>query len=98
MKLLGKLKNYRPKEVYASLTMLYFLLFLNASELLSLRIRISDIFELRHSVVYGLIRGVGDDNLRYDSALILYWVLAVLFVSIGFIKAKKISAWLWDND
>jgi len=98
MKLLDKLKGHSPKEVYASVTMLYFLLFLNASELLSSRIRISDIFELRYSVAYGLIQGIGDDNLRYDAALILYWVLAVVFVSISLIKAKKISAWLWDND
>ncbi|SMN02600.1 hypothetical protein SPONN_1477 [uncultured Candidatus Thioglobus sp.] len=69
--------------------MLYFFLFLNASEL-------SYIFDLRDSVVYGLIRGIGD--FRYDATLILYWVLAVIFVSISLIKAKKISAWLWDND
>lgn len=98
MKLLDKLKNHSPKEVYALVTLLYFLLFLNASELLSSRIRISDVFELRHSVAYGLIRGIGDDNLRYDAALIFYWVLAIIFVSIGIIKAKKISAWLWNND
>ena len=97
MKILGKLYSHRPKEVYALVVMLYFLLFLNSSELLSSRIRVGDIFETRHSIVYGLIRGIGDAHLRYDAASILYWVLAVLFLAIGFIKAKQISCWLWSE-
>ena len=97
MKLLKKLQNHRPKEVYVSLVLLYFLLFLNSSELLTSRIRFGDIFDIKHSVVYGIIRGIGDNHIRSDAIFILYCVLAVLFVVIGLAKSRKISNWLWDN-
>ena len=92
-----KIKKYSPKEVYVGAFIFYLLFFLNSAELLSSRIRISDIFETRHSIIYGLIRGIGDDHIRYDTATIFYWSVLVIFVGLIAIKGKKISNWLWDN-
>ncbi len=84
------IKNSKTKKGYILVTTLFVLLFLNISGY------ISHVFLIRRSVIYGLIRGLGE--LSTYPALILYWVLAVIFVGIGILKAKKISDWLWDND
>lgn len=98
MKIREVIEKYSPKEVYASIALLYLVLFLNASELFRYHIRLGDIFEIRHSIIYGLIRGVGDYNLSLDAALILYWLLAVLFVFVGLLKAQSISNWLMSKN
>jgi hypothetical protein len=95
--MLKVIARHSPKEVYIALSILYFLLFLNSAELLRSQIDILDIFEIRRSIIFGLIRGLGDDHLKQDAAFILYWIILVFSSSILLVKARKISRWLWDS-
>lgn len=90
------IKKYSPKEVYILAGALFFLLFLNSTEIFYY-LRFKDIFDIKDSIIYGLIRGVGDDQISRREAVILYWTIASLYTGIITIKARKISLWLWSN-
>jgi hypothetical protein len=49
------------------------------------------------SAVFGIIRGIGDDNLRLEAAENLYWACAAIFIFLTINKAKRISKWLWNE-
>ncbi len=93
--MIERIKSYSPNEVYV-LSAVYFLtLFLNFSEFMDSRFRFGDVFEIRRSIIYGLIRGVGDDYIRPDDALTLYWVILLTSVLLVALKARRISEWMW---
>ena len=95
--MLKKIKNHSPKEIYALLIIYVIALFLNFAEFFRSSIDFADIFNIRGSVVFGLIQGIGDDRINSDEAAILYWVTLITLVLVVHLKAKKISTWLWDR-
>ena len=97
MPFLTGLSKRRPLEVYVGATLLYVLLFLNPAELSFSYFRIGDLFELDTTIVSGLIRGIGDDDLRRPQATLLYWVVMFAYVLIVWLKAPQISNWLWND-
>lgn len=95
--MLEKIKEYSPKEVYA-LSLIYGLcLFLNMSELFRPRSDFEDIFSISGSLIYSLIRGIGDDHISYAHASLFYWLSLATYLFLVILKAQKISAWLWDR-
>lgn len=98
MKLLEALRRCRPLEVYVGAIVFYIILFINSSEVLDYRIELENFFSIRQSIVYGLIRGVGDDHLYPHAADILFWFISILYVGVVLIKARRISSWLWNED
>lgn len=93
--MIKKIKAYSPIDIYVLFSIYILTLFLNFSEFFSSRVTFSYIFEIRRSIVYGLIRGVGDEHVRHDGAIILYWVILLTSLLLITLKAKKISDWLW---
>lgn len=93
--ILQLLKQYRPKEVYAISFILFICLFTRPSQIFDGHL--DRVFDISRSIIYGLIRGVGDDRLFYDGAELLYWILLTIFVFLTFNKADKISKWLWNE-
>jgi hypothetical protein len=102
------LYSYRPKEVYFLSTVLFCMIFLNLEEAHSQYfmenllegnfVRAFDyIGGYSDSAVFGIIRGIGDDNLRRGAAENLYWVCAAIFIFLTINKAKRISKWLWNE-
>ena len=94
--MLEKIKKHSPKEVYVGAAFLFILLFLNSTEVI-FQLRLSDIFDITGSIVYGLIRGIGDNNINSDEAIVFYWVITFVYVGLISLKVRKISKWLWDN-
>ena len=94
-KLLSKISQYRPKEVYFISAVLFVCLFMDASEIFDGNF--DRAFNMKKSIVYGVIMGIGDDNLRYGAAEILYWICAITFIFLTVNKAKRISKWLWNE-
>ena len=56
------------------------LLFLNSSAFMDLEF--TRLFNIHGSPVYGIIRGIGDDDLTRNSALILYWLVFGTYLSV----------------
>ena len=95
--MLDWLHKKRPLEVYVAALVIYFLLFLNAAELLAARTHMDELFSLERSIIYDLFRGIGDDNLGYQQAQLLSWILSLLYVVIVLLKARSISNWIWSD-
>ena len=90
-----KIRAYAPMDVYGLAVVYFVALFLNSAEFISTRFQLSSVFSIRDSIIYGLIRGLGDDHISRDEAFILYWVVLLTSVILVYLKANSISAWLW---
>lgn len=97
MKWLEVLERYRPLEVYVGAVVCYLVLFMNSPDFFFTRMELEYFFDTRQSIVYGLIRGIGDDHLHFYAADVLYWFLSILYVGLVLIKARRISRWLWNE-
>jgi hypothetical protein len=72
--MLKVIARHSPKEVYIALSILYFLLFLNSAELLRSQIDILDIFEIRRSIIFGLILVFSSSILLVKARKISRWL------------------------
>lgn len=92
------IKKHSPIEVYFLTGILTFCLFASPAGPGAFRLsRIGALFQADYSIVYRLLRGIGDEALYHSAAELLYWILLVAFVGLMTLKARKISAWLWDR-
>ena len=100
--LLTKIYPHRPKEVCFLSIVLFCMIFLNGRFMENLLggnfgRAFDNIGGYYDSAVFGIIRGIGDDNLRLEAAENLYWVCAAIFIFLTINKAKRISKWLWNE-
>ncbi len=95
--MLEKIKAHSPKEVYFIAIIYFVVLFLNCKELFLGSWNWDYIFRVDYSIIYGLIRGIADNHIDHEHAVVFYWVILFTYSSIVLIKAKKISAWLWNR-
>ena len=106
--LLTKIYPHRPKEVYFLSTVLFYMLFLNLEKANS-QYFVEKLLEgnfgrafhniggCYYSAVFGIMRGIGDNNYNLGVAENLYWVCAAIFIFLTINKAKRISKWLWNE-
>lgn len=94
---IATIKAKRPWDVYVGGLVVYVILFLNSAEFFGYRFDLVDVFEPRNSIVYGLIRGVGDDHINSGEAEVFFWFLSVLYVGLVLNKARAISRWIWNE-
>ena len=94
----NELFRRRPLEVYVGAVLFYVLLFWNPADLVSYRFNIGNLFELDASIIGGLLRGIGGDDLRRPQATLLYWVVAIVYALLVMLKAPQISNWLWNDN
>jgi hypothetical protein len=107
--LLTKIHPHRPKEVYFLSIVLFYMLFLNLKINANSEYFVENLLEgdfgsafnniggCYYSAVFGIIRGIGDDNFKQGGAENLYWVCAAIFIFLTINKAKRISKWLWNE-
>jgi hypothetical protein len=94
-KILAVLHSWRPLEVYVGATILWVLLFLNVIE--AFKYKIKYFLGIDSSIIYRLIRGLGDDHLGNSEASMLFWIIALIYAALIFIKAPQISNWIWND-
>lgn len=91
----ANLYRARPREIYVGGALLWVLLFLNPVGAWNSGLK--RFFDMGSSIVCGLIRGVGDDNINGSEALLLLWILAITYAALLYLKAPQISNWLWGD-
>lgn len=62
---------------------------LSAAYLLTLFLNFSEFMDSRFRV--------GDDHIRHDDAIVLYWVILLTSALLITLKARRISEWLWQR-